>query len=221
MEKEIIRIDRIEMEIKNGRIKKIMVKEMEVSEEIGDKEVFKEDDIIRKDKGGKEMRDKKSGEKEDENIKRRMDVMIGRGIEWRGRIVKNKNRRGIEDSEGNRKKMILEEGKIKEEIEKNGFVEIRKMIDEEGNMREIGWFLKIIIDRIGEEIEDIIGDGVVEKESIMRKNEDKIEKDLMGKVEKIMKIDGDRKGMDIVKEEKKKRYGGFKRKRREENRKSI
>lgn len=34
--------------------------------------------------------------------------------------------------------MILEEGKIKEEIEKNGFVEIRKMIDEEGNMREIG-----------------------------------------------------------------------------------
>lgn len=81
MEKEIIRIDRIEMEIKNGRIKKIMVKEMEVSEEIGDKEVFKEDDIIRKDKGGKEMRDKKSGEKEDENIKRRMDLMIGRGIE--------------------------------------------------------------------------------------------------------------------------------------------
>ena len=72
------------------------------------------------------------------DVERRLDFLLGVGVERRGRLVEDQDRRRLEDGAGDRHALLLAARELQAALADHGLVAVGQALDERADLRQLG-----------------------------------------------------------------------------------
>jgi hypothetical protein len=106
-------------------------------------------------------------------LQRRLDLLLGHGVERRGRLVEHQDRRRLEDGAGDGHALLLAARQLEPALADHGVVALRQAQYEVVDLGEPGGLLDLLVAGIGAAVADVVADRVVEQHGVLRHHADR------------------------------------------------
>src|SRR5690606_7812645 len=118
----------------HGSIKPLVLEQHAMRAPLGNQAILQDDDFICADDRRQTMRDDKRGAAPADDIERGLDFLFGGRIECGSCLIKDEDRRSLQDRAGNGDTLFLAARKLEAAFAYHGSVAFRQMFDEARNL---------------------------------------------------------------------------------------
>ena len=178
-----------------------------VAAALGDHALVEHDDLVGADDGGEPVRDDQRGAVLRYPLERVLDLLLGVAVERRGRLVEQQDRRPLEDGPRDGDALLLAAGELQAALADLGLVTLRRHADEIVDLGEPRRFLDLGIARLPAAVPDVVADGVVEQDRVLRDHADRHAQRFLGHVADVLAVDRDAPAGHLVEPEQQPRDG--------------
>ena len=123
------------------------------------------------------------------------------GVQRRGRLVEDQDRRRLEDGAGDRHALLFAARQFQPALADHGAVAVGQLGDERADLRQIGGARHLFGLGVGAAVADVVGDGVVEQHRVLRHHADRGAQAFLRHVADVLPVDQDRAALDVVEAE--------------------
>ena len=150
-----------------------------------------------------------------------LNVPLGLGIQSRGRLVQNQDRRVFQQGPRNADPLLFAARQLQPALADLGRIAVRQAHHEIMDLGRLGRGIHLVAAGIRVAIGDVVIDGVVEQNGILRHNPDHLVQRGLRHIADVLPVNPDRPGIHLVKPEQQPPDGRFSRPRRPDQRNPL
>ncbi|MPM25386.1 hypothetical protein SDC9_71877 [bioreactor metagenome] len=132
-----------------------------------------------------------------------LDVALGLGVERRGRLVEQQDRRVLQQRAGDADALLLAARELQPALAHRRLVALGQAHHEVMDFRGSGGRDDLGLGGAGAAIGDVVADRIVEQHGVLRHHADRVVQALLGDVAEVLPVDPDRAAGDVVEAEEK------------------